>query len=284
MLAQAFGELRTVRLRRAQKVCNGIAALACAGVLVFGAAARQFGMHTASGNDYGNDYGPGKRSDLAAPMSNNTATAIRLLGDTDAEGFPRDAAWDAGTAIGFQADWQGRNADALRETQVRLLWTPETLYLQFDAAYRVLTVFPDADSNGRRDQLWERDVCEAFLQPNGSELRRYKELEVAPNGLWIDLDIAPGEKHNLESGLRRRVVVDGKKKRWQAVLAVPMKSLMASFDPREEWRVNFYRVEGATEPRFYSAWQPTNTPQPNFHVPEAFGRLIFRDAPVEKAK
>jgi len=44
------------------------------------------------------------------------------------------------------------------------------------------------------------------------------------------------------------------------------------------WRVNFFRVEGATEPRFYSAWRPTNTPKPNFHVPEAFGALVFTDA------
>jgi alpha-galactosidase len=44
------------------------------------------------------------------------------------------------------------------------------------------------------------------------------------------------------------------------------------------WRVNFFRVEGAAEPRFYSAWRPTNTPKPNFHVPEAFGALVFTDA------
>ena len=48
-----------------------------------------------------------------------------------------------------------------------------------------------------------------------------------------------------------------------------------SFAPAAVWRVNFYRVEGQQEPRFYSAWQPTNTPHPNFHVPEAFGRLRF---------
>ena len=46
--------------------------------------------------------------------------------------------------------------------------------------------------------------------------------------------------------------------------------------PAAEWRVNFFRVEGAREPRFYSAWRATNTPQPNFHVPEAFGKLRFQ--------
>jgi alpha-galactosidase len=39
--------------------------------------------------------------------------------------------------------------------------------------------------------------------------------------------------------------------------------------------VNFYRVEGPQEPRAYLAWRPTKTPQPNFHVPSAFGKLRF---------
>lgn len=210
-------------------------------------------------------------------VTTDTATAVRLIGDVDKEGLPLDVAWEAVSPVRFSTDWQGQNGDGLRETEVRLLWTPETLYLRFEARYRSITVFPDAESNGRRDQLWDRDVCEAFLQPEPSELRRYKEFEVAPNGFWIDLDISPGEKHDLRSGLRRRVDVDEENKRWRAVLALPMKSLVQRFDPSAVWRVNFYRVEGAEDPRFYSAWRPTHTAEPNFHVPEAFGRLIFTE-------
>ena len=158
---------------------------------------------------------------------------------------------------------------------MRLLWTPETLFLRFRARYRTISVFPDAEPDGRRDQLWDRDVAEAFLQPERSNLRRYKEFEVSPNGFWIDLDIAPGEKHDLKSGLKRRVFLDEAKKTWTAELAIPMKCLVEKFEPAARWRVNFYRVEGASEPRFYSAWQPTGTAMPNFHVPEAFGELVF---------
>jgi hypothetical protein len=57
-----------------------------------------------------------------------------------------------------------------------------------------------------------------------------------------------------------------------------MKSLVMDFQIPTVWGVNFFRVEGASEPRFYSAWRPTNTPQPNFHVPEAFGALVFTEA------
>ena len=57
-----------------------------------------------------------------------------------------------------------------------------------------------------------------------------------------------------------------------------MSSLTPSFDPHHPWRANFYRIEGQTEPRFYSAWSPTFSPKPSFHVPAAFGKLVFQDA------
>jgi Carbohydrate family 9 binding domain-like len=204
-----------------------------------------------------------------------TATAARFSGRTDAEKFPAEAAWGNAPVIRFCRDWQGKNADPKRETEVRLLWTRETLYVRFLAHYRSVTVFSDAEPSGRRDQLWERDVAEVFLQSAGSDGRRYKEFEVSPNGFWIDLDIAPGEKRNLRSGLRRRVKTDEKSRTWKAELMLPMKSLTAQFDPSAIWRVNFYRVEGPSELRFYSAWQPTGTSTPNFHVPECFGNLVF---------
>ena len=215
-------------------------------------------------------------------MSTDTATAVHFTGATDLQGFPAAAAWELVPALRFDADWRGKNPDALRETEVRLLWTPETVYIFFRARYRSITVFPDSDANGRRDQLWDRDVAEAFLQPDSSELRSYKEFEISPNGFWIDLDIALGEKRDLRSGLKRRVQINDNEKLWVAELSIPMKSLVARFDPAATWRVNFYRVEGGAEPRFYSAWCPTHTPEPNFHVPEVFGRMIFIESPASR--
>lgn len=205
----------------------------------------------------------------------DSVVAVQFAGLVDPHGFPPELAWEKAPPIRFNADWQGKKADPKRETEVRLLWTVEAMYWRVKAKYRILTVFADAEPNGRRDQLWDRDVAEIFLQPDGSKLREYKEFEVSPNGYWIDLDIAEDKKQNLQSGLRRRVKVFEETKIWAAELSLPMKSLIARFDPAQSWRVNFYRVEGQAEPRFYSAWRPTGTPAPNFHVPEAFGKLVF---------
>jgi alpha-galactosidase len=186
--------------------------------------------------------------------------------------------WKSATPIVFSSDWQGQNADSARETSVRVLWSRKYLYLRFECHYRELFTFEDSDPNGRRDHLWDRDVAEAFLQPDPSRARFYREFEVSPNGMWIDLDIFPGGLADLKSGLQRSVAVNEKSRTWSAELAIPMKSLTENFDSTAIWRANFYRVEGKTEPRAYLAWQPTKTPQPNFHVPSAFGSLRFAGA------
>ena len=200
--------------------------------------------------------------------------------------------WLSAKPIRFASDWQGRNLDASLETEVLALWSQEILYLRFVCRFRELFLFDDSDPNGRRDHLWDRDVAEAFLQPPDSiaksrpgqagqqtSLSRpyafYKEFEVAPNGLWIDLDISPSGLADLKSGLTRSVHIDETKKTWAAELAIPMDALTANFDPDAAWQANFYRVEGTIEPRHYMAWRPTHTPQPNFHVPEAFGLIKF---------
>jgi len=186
--------------------------------------------------------------------------------------------WQSATPVVFCHDWQGKNPDPGRETSVRALWSPQTLFLRFECHYRELYVFEDSEPNGRRDQLWDRDVAEAFLQPDPTRPTEYKEFEVSPNGFWIDLDISPGQKPDLKSGMRRSVILDEKAHTWIAELAIPMNALTARFDSSAAWRVNFYRVEGQQEPRGYYAWRPTGTAQPNFHVPSAFGEMRFASA------
>jgi len=204
-----------------------------------------------------------------------TALASRFASQPDTEGFPDSAAWGKSTPLRFDHDWKGENADPARATEVRLLWTPDTLFARFLANYRKITVFPDGREDGWRDELWNRDVAEIFLQPDSRDPWKYKEFEVAPNGLWIDLDIASGGKAELHSQLRRRVTQDARAKTWTAELAIPMRSLTLNFDAKQSWRANCFRVEGESEPRFYSAWSPTYSQEANFHVPGAFGKLVF---------
>jgi alpha-galactosidase len=206
-----------------------------------------------------------------------TTYALRLNEPLGTDSLPTAASWENAPAIKFVQDWKGENPDPQRATEVRLLWTPETLYLRFHCNYKTIFVFPDARPDGWRNELWNRDVAETFLQPDSTDAFVYREFEVSPNGYWIDLAVSHGKIEELHSGLRRRVVMDEKAKTWTAELAIPMKYLTTQFDPKHAWRANFYRIEGETEPRFYSAWSATFTPKPSFHVPSAFGTLEFRE-------
>ena len=74
--------------------------------------------------------------DAGMPPKTDKVTAVRWTGSMDAEGFPPDAAWETVPGVQFDWDWQGANADPARETQVRLLWTREMLFVEFRAKYR----------------------------------------------------------------------------------------------------------------------------------------------------
>lgn len=204
-------------------------------------------------------------------------TASRVFDEIRIDAALPDAAWEAAKPVCFSSDWQGHNPDPALTTEVRALWLPTTFYLRFVCHYLELFLFDDSDPNGRRDHLWDRDVAEAFLQPRPSPERYYKEFEIAPNGMWIDLDIFPDRLADLKSGLTRSVHVEKQKPVWAAEIGIPMTAITSNFDPKAEWHVNFYRVEGRAEARRYMAWQPTRTAKPNFHVPEAFGVLRFEE-------
>src|SRR5215472_5185914 len=119
-------------------------------------------------------------------------TATRVLNPIALDATHPAAEWGRAEPVRFCADWQGRNSDPGLDTEARVLWSPSALYLRFVCRYRDLFFFEDSDPDGRRDHLWDRDVAEAFLQPpDAASPRFYKEFEVAPNGMWIDLDISP---------------------------------------------------------------------------------------------
>lgn len=200
-------------------------------------------------------------------------TAVRLSSPVAA--FPLQEDWSRAASVAFAHDWQGKNPDSGRRTEVRLLWSEETLFVGFRCRYRSIRVFDDADPNRRRNELWERDVAEVFLQPDHFDEKYYKEFEVSPNGLWLDLDITPEGLRHITSGMRSRASIDESPRLWTAELAIPFSALTSRFNPTAPWRVNFFRCEGSEPGRFFSAWQPTETEKPNFHVPEKFGRLRF---------
>ena len=127
--------------------------------------------------------------------------------------------------------------------------------------------------------LWDRDVCEIFLAPDPTNPARYFEFEAAPSGEWVDLGITltPGGREtdwDFASGFTTAARVDGEQ--LLVGMRIPWSDVLPKPEPGGVWQVNLFRCVGPESPDRYVAWQPTRTPEPNFHVPEAFGALHFK--------
>lgn len=67
---------------------------------------------------------------------------------------------------------------------------------------------------------------------------------------------------------------------WTLAYKVPLaffeKFYGSKIMPGQVSRGNFYKCGDETETPHFGAWSPVQTPQPDFHRPEHFGRLIFQ--------
>jgi len=163
----------------------------------------------------------------------------------------------------------------------------------FDDEY-LTAVFCGADDHivatmyGHDDPLYEEDVVEIFLAPR---LRsEYFEIEVNPVGSTFDARIESPQ------GVRASMHVD---RSWhcEGLVAAVRKTLEArrllSLDtviripfaclgcpaPRngDSWFANFFRIDRhPSEGDEFSAWRPTMKQPADFHVTEAFGRVLFQ--------
>jgi len=190
-----------------------------------------------------------------------------------ADGFPRASQWADAPSSYFAHDWQGRPLATPQSTRVQLLRGPDMLYLRFICRFTALSTFERVGSATDIWPLWTRDVVEVFLQPpERAGLKSYREVEVSPNGLLLEIQVEASGKKRVLGESRAKVHIAAAANVWTAELAVPMRGA------DDGWRLNLFRVEGQGDHRVYSAWSPTRTPEPDFHQPAAFGRLLLRDA------
>lgn len=168
------------------------------------------------------------------------------------------------------------------KTEVRAFWTDTDLYVLFICPYQALNLFLPAQKEKPRNGLWDRDVVEIFLGDDWTNIRHYREFELAPTGDWIDLAIDLDRNsydQAWRSGWKTAASIDEKSKTWRAAARIPLKSVSTKeVKAGTHWRMNLYRIDGlgADPQRHFLCWQPTcvKNRDPN-HVPETFGTLVF---------
>ena len=175
--------------------------------------------------------------------------------------------------------WSGEPAPVKRQAEVRICWSDEALHVRFVGnQHEPLVVSPEPGTDRKTLGLWDRDVCEIFVAPNPENPARYFEFEAAPTGEWVDLGIllTPSGRQtdwDFESGMRSAAKVE--ETRIKVAMTIPWSASIPKPNREDLWLVNLFRCVGPEAPDRYLAWRPTRTPEPNFHVPEAFGSLLF---------
>lgn len=203
-----------------------------------------------------------------------------------------------------EADWQRAVEAPLKNTltreevplksTVKFLWDDTYLYAAF------FCEDPDAWATYTEedDPLWEEEVVELFIDPDGNGFNYY-ELEINPINQKVDLIVNNGGKRlngayqvwrewdfkKIKSAVY--VKGDGKKvgtkdEYWTVEIAVPFDDLweLPHVPPNDGdmWRLNAYRIErGNPEEKsddFYAAFSPTLVG--SFHTPWQFGKIYFK--------
>ncbi|MFL6354726.1 MAG: carbohydrate-binding family 9-like protein [Bryobacteraceae bacterium] len=195
---------------------------------------------------------------------------------------PESAAWKRAAAESMSKDCSRQIDYPHLKTEIRAFWTDTDLYLLFRCPYKVLNLFLPANNASPHVGLWDRDVVEMFLGDDWTNIRHYREFEIAPTADWIDLAIDLDHQsydHKWRSRWRTMARIDDKQRIWYAAARIPLSAI--SSKPVQEgtkWRMNLYRIEGlgADAQRHFLCWQPTcvQNRDPN-HVPEHFGTLVF---------
>ena len=198
---------------------------------------------------------------------------------------PTSAFWRASRPVYMERDGFGKIVPRYR-TEVRTRWTKNNLYFLFVCPYVELHLKPAPNTQKETNELWNWDVAEVFVGSDFTNIKRYKEFEISPQGEWIDLDIDLSKPHHEDgwtwnSDFEVKARIDEGTHTWYGAMRIPL----ARIDARppvfgNTMRINLFRSQGPPSHRQAVTWQPPMNG--SFHVPERFGLIRLVEEPAEK--
>jgi hypothetical protein len=215
---------------------------------------------------------------LAAQDDRRLLLSHQAASDVEPAANPESAFWKDIRGVFIVNSILGAPATNLH-AEVRSRWTTNNLYFLFIGHYDSLNLKTNADTTSETYRLWLYDCFEVYVGADFVHTNRYRELEMSPQGEFLDLDIDStkprpgyGDERYWNSGMKVKARIDEGRKIWCGEMQVPMSAI----DERpaqagNEMQVNFYRQDGKMPRRDFLAWQPTGVWNP--HHPEKFGRL-----------
>ena len=171
----------------------------------------------------------------------HTVDAVRVDGKLD------EATWAMSPRVGEIRLIHDPARRPAFPTEATMAWDDTNLYVAFASNDPV----PWGRLKDRDARLWEEEVVEVFLDPDGDG-RNYAELEVSPHNIVVDLLISqPGGDGSTAirwniGGLQ--TAVGRHAAGWIAEIAIPWKSLADAGasgppTPGAQWRAGLYRIK-----------------------------------------
>jgi hypothetical protein len=160
---------------------------------------------------------------------------------------------------------------APESTEVRLLRDEKMLYVAMRCTEPLLARL-QASRRSHDGAIWDDDSVEFFLGVGGA----YYHFGVNALGSTYD---GKAKDASWNSGFQ--AAVGREPGAWTVEAAVPLAKLAGPGAALAEWTANFNRNRHATGTWQESAWSPTFSGES--HVPDRFGKMLFRDPPPAAA-
>ena len=215
-----------------------------------------------------------------------TYEAPRATGTITIDGNVNDDAWKK---VPWTRDFPYSDGSGFpdKSARAKITWDDQYLYFAFQAEDDDLV----STYAVRDDPIYQEDVVEVFLDPEGDKLNYY-EFEVSPRNVIFDAlfpsyrkDLSLSKKWNaaMRTGVQCEGTIDNhgdKDTGWSVEMAIPFADIQ--FSPRKPpktgdvWRMNLFRINiTARGQSDYCAWSPPI--QGDFHILDRFGFLRFDD-------
>jgi hypothetical protein len=171
--------------------------------------------------------------------------------------------------------------------EVRLCYSVGHLYVLFRAFEpRIKVRF-----TGFQDPVYKDSCVELFINPFPEKPVGYVNIETNAIGAML---IAVGAGRSNRKPIPRKALrgfeivtsvkspLDGYHgaEFWSVAYQLPLRLFELLYgekiSPGRAAIGNFYKCGDDADPPHFGAWSPVLTPQPDFHQPEYFGRLVFR--------
>jgi len=218
------------------------------------------------------------------------AVLVPAFADSDAQiSCPRARSDFALTADPNSKDW--KNVPAIRAAvdpfgkpagtnafDFRVQWTPQNLYFLFSCPYDELNLKSSPSTTEETNKLWDWDVTEVFIAWDESNITQYKELQVSPQGEWVDLDIdrknPKPEGWKWDAGMTVKARINKEKRMWYGEMKIPIKAIdQRPIQAGNAYRINIYRLAGRAPARQSIMWTPVHVR--SHHTPDKFGRMVL---------